>query len=131
MRIVISDPTSGKSFQTEIEKDKEVNIVGKKINEELDGNLVGAAGYTLKLTGGSDGSGFPMRADVSGAVKKQILSSVGVGFKAKEKGERKRVVVRGNTYSSEITQVNTQVIKAGTAKLEELFGKTEDKKDAS
>ncbi len=130
MRIVISDPSSGKSFQTELEKGKESNIVGKKISDELDGNLVGAAGYTLKLTGGSDGSGFPMREDVAGAVKKTILSTDGIGFHAKNHGERKRIVVRGNTYSQEIVQVNTSVVKAGSAKLEDLFGKKEEK-DAS
>lgn len=133
MRIVISDPTSGKSYQAEIEKDKEALIVGKRIGDELDGNLVGAAGYSLQLTGGSDDSGFPMRVEVYGAVKKTVLSSDGTGFHAKEKGERKRVFVRGNTYSSEIVQVNAKVLKAGPTALEELFGKKEGKetKDAS
>ncbi len=131
MRIVISEPTSGKTYQAELEKDKEVNIVGKKIGDELDGNLVGAAGYTLQLTGGSDGSGFPMRVDVYGAVKKTILSTEGTGFHAKRKGERKRVYVRGNTYSADIVQVNAKVTKAGATPLEQLFGKKEEKKDAS
>jgi small subunit ribosomal protein S6e len=131
MRIVISETTSGKSYQAELPKEKEANIVGKKIGDELDGNLVGAAGYTLQLTGGSDDSGFPMREEVYGAVKKTILSSDGTGFHAKRHGERKRVYVRGNTYSSEIVQVNTKVIKAGTTPLDQLFKKEEEKKDAS
>ena len=130
MRIVISEPSSGKSYQTELEKGKEANIVGKKIGDELDGNLVGVAGYTLQLTGGSDGSGFPMRENVYGAVKKRILSTEGQGFHASDIGERKRVIVRGNTYSADMIQVNVKVLKAGPAKLEELFGKKEEK-DAS
>ena len=130
MRIVISE-SNGKSYQAELAKDKEASIVGKKIGEELDGNLVGAAGYTLQLTGGSDGSGFPMRMDVSGPVKKTVLSTDATGFNAKEKGERKRVYVRGNTYSADIVQVNAKVIKAGATPLDQLFGKKEEKKDAS
>jgi len=130
MRIVISETTSGKSYQTEIDKDKEPNIVGKKIGDELDGNLVGAAGYTLQLTGGSDDSGFPMRSDVYGAVKKSILTTDGIGFHAKNSGERKRVYVRGDTYSSEIVQVNAKVLKAGASPLAELFGKKEEKEKA-
>lgn len=130
MRIVISE-SNGKSYQTELDKDKEANIIGKKMGDELDGNLVGAAGYTLQLTGGSDDSGFPMREDVYGPVKKTILSTEGTGFHAKNKGERKRVYIRGNTYSAEIVQVNTKVLKAGTTPLEQLFGKKEEKKDAS
>jgi small subunit ribosomal protein S6e len=131
MRIVISDTTSGKSYQTELPKDKEASIIGKKIGDELDGNLVGAAGYTLLLTGGSDESGFPMRVEVYGAVKKTVLSSDGIGFHAKRKGERKRVYVRGNTYSVDIVQVNTKVTKAGATPLDQLFKKEEEKKDAS
>ncbi|MBN1169763.1 30S ribosomal protein S6e [Candidatus Micrarchaeota archaeon] len=130
MRIVISETSSGKSYQTELEKGREANIIGKKIGDELDGNLVGAAGYSLQLTGGSDGSGFPMRENVYGAVRKSILSTEGQGFHASEKGERKRVIVRGNVYSVDIVQVNTKVVKAGATKLEELFGKKEEK-DAS
>jgi len=126
MRIVISEQ-SGKSHQAELAKDKEHGIVGKKIGDELDGNLIGAAGYTLELTGGSDGSGFPMRIEVHGSARKSILTSDGVGFRAEESGERRRCYVRGNTYSTEIVQVNAKVKKAGATPLEQLFPKTEKK----
>jgi small subunit ribosomal protein S6e len=126
MRVVISEP-SGKSYQVELAKDKESSLVGKKIGDELDGNLVGAAGYTLELTGGSDNSGFPMRVEVHGAAKKLILTSDGVGFKAKDKGARRRRYMRGNTYSTEIVQVNAKVKKPGTMPLEQLFPKPEKK----
>jgi small subunit ribosomal protein S6e len=127
MRIVISEATSGKSYQAELEKEKEVNIVGKKIGDELDGNLVGAAGYILELTGGSDGSGFPMRTEVHGAAKKQILTSNGVGFHAKRKGERRRKYVRGNLFSADTIQINSKVKKAGATPLDQLFPKKESK----
>lgn len=128
MRIIVSE-SSGKSYQFELPKDKEANIVGKKVGEELDGNLVGAAGYTLEFTGGSDGSGFPMREEVYGAGKKVVLTSDGVGFKAKHSGERRRKFMRGNTYSADIVQVNTKVKKAGTTPLEQLFPKAEKKEN--
>ncbi len=124
MRIVISE-SSGKSYQFELPKDKEANIIGKKVGDELDGNLVGAAGYTLEFTGGSDGSGFPMREEVHGSAKKSVLTSDGVGFKADRSGARRRKYVRGNTFSAEIVQVNTKVKKAGSTPLEQLFPKAE------
>lgn len=130
MRIVISE-SSGKSYQIELPKDKEAQISGKKVGEELDGNLVGAAGYTLKLTGGSDGSGFPMRTEVHGAARKAVLTSDGVGFNATRSGERRRKYVRGNTYSAEIAQVNVQVKTAGPVPLEQLFPKAEKKEKES
>jgi small subunit ribosomal protein S6e len=126
MRIVISE-ASGKSYQSELPKDKESAIVGKKVGDELDGNLIGAAGYVMKLTGGSDGSGFPMREEVHGAAKKVILMSDGVGFKATRSGERRRKHVRGNTYSAEIVQVNMMVKTPGASPLEQLFPKAEKK----
>ena len=128
MRIVISEP-SGKSYQVELPKDKEANIVGKKIGEELEGNLIGAAGYTLEFTGGSDGSGFPMRKEVYGPGKKLVLTSDGVGFKAEHHGERRRRYMRGNTYSAEIVQVNTLVKKPGSTPLDQLFPKAEKKEN--
>jgi small subunit ribosomal protein S6e len=126
MRIVISE-SSGKSHQAEIPKDKESMIIGKKMGDELDGNLVGAAGYVLTLTGGSDSSGFPMKAEIYGTAKKLTLMSDGVGFKASRSGERKRRYVRGNAYSSEIAQVNAVVKTAGASPLEQLFPKQEKK----
>ncbi len=128
MRIVISE-ASGKSYQVELPKDKEAMLVGKKVGDELDGNLVGAAGYMLELTGGSDNSGFAMRVEVHGSAKKMILTSEGVGFKAERHGGRSRRYVRGNTYSVEIVQVNTKVKKAGAAPLEQLFPKAEKKEN--
>ena len=127
MRIVISE-SSGKSYQAEIPKDKESVMIGKKIGEKIEGNLVGAAGYTLELTGGSDGSGFPMREEVAGSARKSILSSDGVGMIAKRKGERRRKNLRGNTYSAEIMQVNVKVVQAGATPLEQLFPKKEAEK---
>jgi small subunit ribosomal protein S6e len=130
MRIVISDTASGKSYQAELTKEQEAQVVGKKVGDELDGNVVGAGGYMLELTGGSDGSGFPMRREVYGAAKKNILTAKGVGFYTKEKGQRRRRYVRGNTYSAEIVQVNSKVKKAGATPLDQLFKKEEKEKES-
>lgn len=128
MRIVISEQ-SGKSYQLEIPKDREASIAGMKIGDKLDGNLIGAAGYVLELTGGSDGSGFPMRRDVQGAARKFSLIGEGVGFNAERKGERRRKHVRGNTYSADVVQVNAKVVQAGPTPLEQLSPKKEKEKE--
>jgi len=125
MRIVISDTSNGKSYQTELAKDKESTIVGKRLGDTLEGNLIGAAGYSFEFTGGSDGSGFPMKRDVQGAARKSSLMAGSVGFGAESKGERRRKNVRGNVYSSEIVQVNVKVTQAGPTPLDQLFPKKE------
>ena len=129
MRIVISEPTTGKSYQAELPKDKEAYVNGKAIGDELDGNLIGAAGYVLVLTGGSDGSGVPMREEIPGPGRKVILTSAGTGFHAERKGERTRRPFRGNVFSSEIAQVNAMVKQAGSSPLEQLFPKKEAAKE--
>ena len=127
MKLVISEQ-SGKSYQTEVSKDKESLLAGKKIGDEVEGNLFGAAGYSFILCGGSDGSGFPMRKDVSGSGRKSILLSGGIGFKSKNSGERRRKAVRGNAYSAEIMQINVKVKTAGPTPLEQIFPKKEETK---
>ena len=131
MKIVISDPKSGKSYGIEVPKDKESDFIGKKIGEKLEGGLVGADGYELSITGGSDISGFPMRRDVSGPRRIGVILSSGTGIGKVKKGVREKRNVRGNIISDQIVQINTTVLQAGSKPLEELFPKAAagDKKD--
>lgn len=126
-KVVVSDPKSRKAYQKEVEQNASA-LVGKKIGEIIKGNPLGFPGYELKITGGSDKDGFPMRRDVDGTARKKLLLSAGVGFHSKDKGLRKRKNVRGNTVSADISQVNMKVTKSGKKSLEELTGKKEETK---
>ena len=131
MKMILADKKTGKSYGTELAKEKESFIVGRKIGEKLEGSVLGAAGYSFILTGGSDKSGFPMRKDISGSRSTRILLSDGVGFNAKRKGERRRMLVKGNTYSPDMIQINAIVGEYGAEPLEKLFpppAKKEEKK---
>lgn len=122
MKIVISDPKNGKSYQTEIDDIKSKLLYGMKISEELDGSLIGLSGYKLKISGGTDKDGFPMRPDVHGTERRRILISGGVGIRKKEKGERLKKTVRGNTISERIAQVNAIVVTSGERSVSEILG---------
>ncbi|MEW6529069.1 MAG: 30S ribosomal protein S6e [Candidatus Micrarchaeota archaeon] len=130
MDLVISDPKTGKSYQFELGKDKGQVLIGKKIGEKIEGNLIGAAGYIFEIRGGSDASGFPLRKDIPGARKIATILSGGVGFRSKTKGLRKKKTVRGNTIAMDTAQVNLKTLDYGAAKLDELFPqkKKEEKK---
>jgi len=121
MRIVISDPKTGKSYQAEIPKEQEAMVVGRKIGDTIDGGIAGAAGYSFSLTGGSDLSGFPMRMDIPGTRKIFALITEGVGFHTKLGGERRRKMLRGNSFSPDIVQVNAKVVSAGSTPLDQIF----------
>ena len=103
-KLTISD-IKGKSISKEL-KDNDANpLLGLQLGNETDASIVGLTGK-LRLTGGSDKSGVPMRNDIHGAARKYVLLSKGVGLQAAETGQRVRKLMRGNTVSEEIYQVN-------------------------
>lgn len=126
MKIVISNPKTSKAYSKETDG---IVFLGKKIGDELQLDSIGLNGYSAKITGGSDKQGFPMRFDLQGTGRKKVLLSRGPGFNPEEKGERKRITVRGNTISEEIQQVNVKILKEGEKNLEELMPKTEKKEE--
>ena len=107
--LIISNPADGTSQRVEIEDAQLRNLVGTRIGQTIDGSIAGLQGYKLKLTGGTDKDGIPMRPDVHGSAKSHIVLSGGVGYKPKSNGELKRKVVRGNTISTETTFLNFSV----------------------
>ena len=104
-KLVVSDSKTGKSSIHEIKDQQAQVFVGLKIGEIVDASTIGVKGK-IKITGGSDKAGFPMRSDVMGGVKKYVLLTKGTGFRASEKGQKRRKLVRGNIITEEIYQVN-------------------------
>lgn len=94
-------------------------LVGKSIGEEVDGKLLGLGNVKLKITGGTDKDGVPMRFDIQGAARKRAILSGGVGYKPTADGERVRKLVRGRQVSEETLQVNS-VIVSGTASVPDV-----------
>jgi small subunit ribosomal protein S6e len=124
-KLVVSD-NKGKSISQEL-KDRAANpLLGSKIGEIIDSSVIGIAGGKMKITGGSDKSGTPMRPDVHGGVKKYVLLSRGVGMKNTSKGNRIRKLMRGNMVTEEIYQLNCVLVegnipeKAGTSDTNEV-----------
>lgn len=109
-KIVVADPKTSKSQTVEVKDQQAQPLIGLRIGDEVDGSLLGLQGK-VKISGGSDKAGFPMRMDVSGGVKKYVLMTKGIGFrKHAGEGTKKRKLVRGNTITEEIYQVNAVMI---------------------
>jgi small subunit ribosomal protein S6e len=119
-KLVISE--GEKSHQVEVDAAQSKKLNGLKIGEEIDASLVGLDGYKLKITGGSDKNGFPMKKDVDGPRRIKSLLSGGLGFEPKRDGQRRRKTVRGNTISDDIVQINTVVTEKGSKSIDELLG---------
>jgi small subunit ribosomal protein S6e len=110
-KVIISDPETGTSKVVELEETRAIPLIGRKIGDVIDGSIVGLAGHKLQITGGSDKDGFPMRANVHGGVRRQVVLSGGIGFNPQNKGERKRKTVRGNIITDEIVQINAKIVE--------------------
>jgi len=123
MQITIGT-TDGQTFQTE--KDETIQLAGKEIGEEFEGGIIGLSGYTLKITGGSDKSGIPMRKTIEGSERKRIMIGEGQGINEDEDGVRRRKSVRGKRVSDEIQQLNTTVIEEGSKSVEEILSEDEE-----
>jgi len=92
-----ADAFRAKAWQIAVPENVSITLSGLKIKDEFDGGLVGLPGKRLRITGGTDATGIPMRPDIPGANRKRVLLSSPPGFHPKEEGERKRKLVRGNT----------------------------------
>ncbi len=106
-KLIVSD-RKGKTIAQELKDRSAQPLLGTKVGSIIDSSIVGVAGGKLKITGGSDRSGTPMRADVHGGVKKYVLLSTGVGNRSEA---RIRKLVRGNMVTEEIYQLNSLLIE--------------------
>jgi Ribosomal protein S6E (S10) len=120
-KAIVNDVKTGKSYNVTVSGHHANSLNGKNIGEIVDGIFVGLPGYKLKITGGSDGNGTPMRADLPGNKRRKILLSDSLGFHERYPGERRRVAIRGSAISSETVQVNLAITEYGPKSVEESF----------
>ena len=116
MKINIADK-SGKSVKKELKEAQTAFLQGKKLGDKFHGELLDMPGYEFEIAGGSDYCGFPMRKDVNGIMRKQVLVTTGYGNKYKRAGMRLRRTVAGNTVYNKTTQLNLKVVKYGAEPL--------------
>ncbi|TRO46904.1 30S ribosomal protein S6e [Candidatus Bathyarchaeota archaeon] len=109
--LIISNPADGTSQRVELDDQQLRALYGTRIGQVVEGAVAGMQGYKIKLTGGTDKDGIPMRPDVHGSAKARVILSGGVGYKPKNGGEKKRKVVRGNTVSVETTFLNFAIVE--------------------
>lgn len=114
-KLVLSDPISGKAMQFEIKDPLAQRFVGLKIGDEIDGVILKdfislPKGAKIKITGGSGIEGAPMVPGVPGPVKRYILAQGPPGYRPKKRGMRRKKLVRGDTISDSIVQINAVIV---------------------
>ncbi|RLG14203.1 MAG: 30S ribosomal protein S6e [Candidatus Nanohalarchaeota archaeon] len=131
VKIVVSDPKTGKTYQKELKEKKEKTLINYKIGSVFDAGVIDFPAYRFEITGGTDKDGFPMRKGFMGNERKRILVSTGQGIREKKKGVRRRKMVCGSTISENTAQINCKIIKYGSAKIESFFEQSKEEKTES
>jgi small subunit ribosomal protein S6e len=121
-RVVVSDPKSGKAYQVELKDAGANRFLGRRIGDKVEADVLGLTGYTVQVTGGSDREGFPMRADLQGSKRRQILVAGGTGYHPDDDGKKRRKSIHGRDISSDVGQINVKIVEYGSKPVEEIFG---------
>ncbi len=122
MKLVYSNMKDGTSKQVELDESAKAMLMNRKVGEILEGSTIGVPGVKLKITGGSDNSGFPMVKNLEGSRKFSTLKTI---KSSDRKGEKKRQTVVGNTISVNTEQINAVIVEEGE---EEKEAKDNEKK---
>lgn len=130
IKLVMSNTKTGKSYQRVINEETTLGLMGIKIGQKFNGELVGLAGYEFEITGGSDFAGFPMRRDVEGTVRKRIFTTRGKGVNIEGHGYKVKKSVAGNTIFAKTAQVNVKILKSGKEPLEAAKAEAKEEKKA-
>mmetsp|Transcript_12312 Transcript_12312/g.17177 ORF Transcript_12312/g.17177 Transcript_12312/m.17177 type:complete len:236 (+) Transcript_12312:226-933(+) len=101
----------------EIDDEKRLqNLYEKRMAQEIDGAVLGDEfqGYILRVSGGNDKQGFPMRQGVLTNTRVRLLCKKGhKAYRQRRAGERKRKSVRGCIVGHDISVLNLVVTKIG------------------
>jgi small subunit ribosomal protein S6e len=99
------------------------NLYERRMAQEIDGSLLGEEfdGYILRISGGNDKQGFPMRQGVLTNTRVRLLCQKGhKAYRPRRQGERKRKSVRGCIVGHDISVLNLVVSQVGEKTIEGL-----------
>lgn len=119
MKINVSAPSCGTIKCYDVEDEAKLrHLFDKRMGQEFPGELISPelTGYIVRVTGGSDKTGFPMRQGVLSATRVTLLLKAGsIGFQKwrGRKGERRRKTIRGCIVGPDIASLNIQIVKDG------------------
>jgi small subunit ribosomal protein S6e len=117
MKLNIANPATGEQKLLDIDDERRYRIFyEKKIAQEVDASPLGDewAGYILRITGGNDKQGFPMKQGVLLPHRVRLLLADGHScYRIRRTGERKRKSVRGCIVGPDIAVLSLVVVKKG------------------
>merc|ERR1712038_1267290 len=126
MKLNVSFPANG--TQKLVEVDDEIKLrffYGKRMAQEVSAECLGEQwkGYVVRISGGNDKQGFPMKQGAMTNGRVRLLLSKGHStYRSRRTGERKRKSCRGCIVDSNLSVLNLVIVKKGD---EEIPGLTD------
>ncbi|KAB1725577.1 hypothetical protein FNE60_30085, partial [Klebsiella pneumoniae] len=117
MKLNVSYPATGAQKVFEIDDEKKLRIFyEKRMGQEVEADSLGEEwkGYILRVSGGNDKQGFPMKQGVLTNGRVRLLLSKGHScYRPRRTGERRRKSVRGCIVDANLSALALVVVKKG------------------
>ncbi|KAF8366146.1 rps-6 [Pristionchus pacificus] len=124
MKLNVAYPATGQQKSFEVEEDKRLRVFfEKRMAQEVEADSIGEEwkGYVLRITGGNDKQGFPMKQGVLTNGRVRLLLGKGAScYRSRRTGERKRKSVRGCIVDAQMSALSLVVVKKGDNDIEGL-----------
>ncbi|KAK3902795.1 ribosomal protein S6e-domain-containing protein [Staphylotrichum tortipilum] len=116
MKLNISHPANGSQKLIDVEDERKLRHFYEYMGAEVPGDPLGDEwkGYILRITGGNDKQGFPMKQGVIAPNRVRLLLSDGHScYRPRRTGERKRKSVRGCIVAADLSVLALSIVKQG------------------
>merc|ERR1712066_203250 len=129
MKLNVAFPATGCQKLFEINDEHKVRpFYEKRMGQDVDASCLGDEwkGYMLRITGGNDKQGFPMKQGVLTQGRVRLLLKKGHScFRERRAGQKKRKSVRGCIVDANLSVLSMIIVKKGET---EIPGLTDDTK---
>ncbi|RNA22546.1 40S ribosomal S6 [Brachionus plicatilis] len=124
MKLNISNPATGAQKLIDIEDDKKLRpFMDKRISQEVDASCLGDEwkGYVVRVSGGNDKQGFPMKQGILTNNRVRLLFAKGAScYRERRSGERRRKSVKGCIVDSNLSVLALVIVKKGEQEIDGL-----------
>jgi small subunit ribosomal protein S6e len=128
MKLNISFPASGCQKLIEVDDEKKLRtFYEKRMAQEVSAECLGDEwkGYIVRISGGNDKQGFPMKQGILTNSRVRLLLSAGHScYRPRRDGERRRKSVRGCIVDANLSVLNLVIVKKGEQEIPGLTDTT-------